>query len=69
MLFLCFCDYVHIYLVFSLLQFRRNIANVDEVYRKFFITDETRYNEVVLVADYEMVTSPNRAVFKQNFEC
>ena len=41
---------------FDIFQFLRNIANVDEVYRKYLTTDETRYVEVVFVVDREMVT-------------
>ena len=29
---------------------------IDEVYRPYLTTDETRYNEIVFVADYGMVS-------------
>ena len=37
-------------------QIRRSITNVDDFYKPFLTTSETRYNELVMVADFRMVS-------------
>ena len=42
-------------------QVRRSISNKDEFYQSYLETDETRYNELVVVVDYGMVSLKGNA--------
>ena len=35
------------------------MSNMDDFYRPYLATNETRYNELVIVADYRMVSHRN----------
>ena len=35
------------------------MSNMDDFYRPYLTTNETRYNELVMVADYRMVSHRN----------
>ena len=37
-------------------QIRRSISNMDSFYKPYLTTDETRYNELLLVVDFRMVS-------------
>ncbi|XP_078354823.1 zinc metalloproteinase-disintegrin-like 4a [Oculina patagonica] len=39
---------------------RPNISNVDDVYKPYLTTNKTRYNELLLVADYKMYLKYNK---------
>ena len=39
---------------------RRGISNMDDFYKPYLTTNETRYNELVMVADYRMVSQRNK---------
>jgi hypothetical protein len=39
------------------MKLKRTVVNAEERYRPYLTTDETRYNEVLFVVDYEIVST------------
>ena len=41
----------------------RAISNADDIYKPYLTTKETRYNELVMVADFRMVSIEDLPLF------
>ena len=53
-------DYLMPNVTFVFFQMRRSISNMDSFYIPYLTTEETRYNELLLVVDFTMVSNGKR---------